>query len=244
MSFQAQTAVAAIRGLKPLDKLLLLTLANYAGADGSCFPSQTTLAADTGMSERAVRGHLADLEAQGMIQRTARRREDGSRTADLILLCLDKRHAVPVDPRTTGTACRGVGQEVPGGGAPRAGHEPIIEPVNEPKGFALVGESPRKAPSRKCSSKFAPEDWIPSAAHQVKAQELGLDIAEQASRFKNHEFASPKSDFDRAFHNWLTRAHGFQTPANQNRPRRPMEGYCALDQAIAGLGWDQEGRAA
>ncbi|VVM59656.1 helix-turn-helix domain-containing protein [Pseudomonas fluorescens] len=49
---------------------VLLCLANYAGSNGSgAFPSASTLAQDTGLSERTVRYKLDDLEKVGLIQK-------------------------------------------------------------------------------------------------------------------------------------------------------------------------------
>ncbi len=49
---------------------LLLCLANYAGSNGAgAFPSATTLAQDTGLSERTVRYKLDVLEESGLIKK-------------------------------------------------------------------------------------------------------------------------------------------------------------------------------
>lgn len=49
---------------------VLLCLANYAGSNGGgAFPSATTLAQDTGLSERTVRYKLDDLETSGLIKK-------------------------------------------------------------------------------------------------------------------------------------------------------------------------------
>lgn len=49
---------------------VLLCLANYAGSSGTgAFPSATTLAQDTGLSERTVRYKLDDLEKSGLIRK-------------------------------------------------------------------------------------------------------------------------------------------------------------------------------
>ena len=49
---------------------VLLCLANYAGSNGTgAFPSATTLADDTGLSERTVRYKLDDLEKSGLIKK-------------------------------------------------------------------------------------------------------------------------------------------------------------------------------
>ncbi|RON39711.1 helix-turn-helix domain-containing protein [Pseudomonas brassicacearum] len=49
---------------------VLLCLANYAGSNGAgAFPSASTLAQDTGLSERTVRYKLDALESSGLIQK-------------------------------------------------------------------------------------------------------------------------------------------------------------------------------
>jgi pyocin large subunit-like protein len=49
-------------------KLLLLTLANYADADGCCWPAQEVLAADTEQSVDTVQRQLRKLEKAGLIR--------------------------------------------------------------------------------------------------------------------------------------------------------------------------------
>lgn len=54
----------------PTARLVLICLANYASADGtSAFPSVARLAADTGLSERAVQQKLRELEQAMMIRK-------------------------------------------------------------------------------------------------------------------------------------------------------------------------------
>lgn len=63
-------------------KFVLVTLATLVDQEWSCYPGQEFLAAATGQSERAVRDHLAALEADGIIRRGKRYRRDGTRTSD------------------------------------------------------------------------------------------------------------------------------------------------------------------
>lgn len=68
------------------EKLVLLILANYADPHGISWPSQRTLKKKSGLAERSVRRILAQMESRGVIRRFERRRSNGSRTSDLILL--------------------------------------------------------------------------------------------------------------------------------------------------------------
>ena len=72
----------------PAAKAVLVALAEYPGpGQRDCWPSQKTLADMTDMTDRQVRRCLSDLEAQGVIKRTERRRKDGTRRSDRITLC-------------------------------------------------------------------------------------------------------------------------------------------------------------
>jgi hypothetical protein len=68
------------------EKVLLFVLANYANEFGVSWPSQKTLADQTALGERTVRRVLADMERRGVIRRIVRRRGNGSRQSDMILL--------------------------------------------------------------------------------------------------------------------------------------------------------------
>lgn len=133
MSVEAITWALKQRTGSSTTKHVLIVLANYANEDAACFPSQKLIGEQTELSERAIRTALNALEEGGFIRRENRRRRDGSRSSDLIVLCLDgpvatmprakqpaefaacesdNRHDVPGVPApgaaTTGTSCRGI----------------------------------------------------------------------------------------------------------------------------------------
>ncbi len=69
------------------ERFVLVVLADFADADGFCFPGQATIAAMTCLDERTIRRHLAKWQARGIIRRRARFRSDGKRTSDIYQLC-------------------------------------------------------------------------------------------------------------------------------------------------------------
>lgn len=69
--------------LPQAQKLVLLLLAHYSDKDMTCYPGQTRLADQAGMSDRNVRRAVSELEAKGLIYRQKRFRKDGTRTSDL-----------------------------------------------------------------------------------------------------------------------------------------------------------------
>lgn len=82
MSIQAFVWAFAQNSLKSPQKFVLVTLANYADENNSCFPGQARIAEDTGMCIRSVKTCLKKLEEDGYISRESRQRQNGSRTSD------------------------------------------------------------------------------------------------------------------------------------------------------------------
>ncbi|KMO20640.1 helix-turn-helix domain-containing protein [Methylobacterium platani] len=82
-------------------RVVLNALADYADKAGRCWPSQATLAVETGLAVRTIRLVLAELTAAGIIARTHRGNGMGGRATDLIVLSLEGDFdlvAVPVEP--------------------------------------------------------------------------------------------------------------------------------------------------
>jgi hypothetical protein len=140
MSNQAVTWAYA-QDVKPAGaKFVLVTLANFADADGHCYPSQRRLAEDSGLSERAVRDHLTALEARDFIRRSARRRKDGSRTSDAFDLSMGRTNREISPVAATGKSRRTNRQISPNQPADFAGHEPSVEPPEEPITKSPIGD--------------------------------------------------------------------------------------------------------
>lgn len=78
MSIEAVVAALAAPVDDPRAKLVLIALANHAGADGTCYPGAATLGEAAVCHERTARRKLDDLEAAGWLTRTRRRRDDGT----------------------------------------------------------------------------------------------------------------------------------------------------------------------
>ena len=106
-------------GVSPTEKLVLIALADYAQDKGGgldCWPSVGTIASITGFSERAVKGATAKLVTKGLLQKTARHRQNGSDSSRL--------YTLNITLGAGGAPEAGEGQEVPllgAGGAPEAG---------------------------------------------------------------------------------------------------------------------------
>lgn len=86
-----------------LRKGVLLLLAEYADEAWSCFPSQRRIAEELELGERTVRRALTSLEADQLVGRQHRHREDGTRTSDRFVVARDVIAALPVHDRPAQT---------------------------------------------------------------------------------------------------------------------------------------------
>ena len=200
MSVRAIDAVINLRGVSSSEKLVLLVLANYASPEtGECFPSQRRFADDTGLTDRTLRNVFKALEDKGLMQRQERRRPNGSRRSDLIVLTFE---GVTRQPETI-SACRPAQPEMVSGKAETVS---ALEPSgNRQKKPTPVGVGRARA-SRRCPSTYQPSDdllvWSVSQGHPADLIEVELP------KFRDHEFRSPRSDWDAAFRNWLRTSKG------------------------------------
>lgn len=78
MSIEGIKAAFASPVASPTQKAVMVVLGNYANQDHECWPSIATIVADTAFSERAVRGALRGLEAEGVIVRRERTDDTGA----------------------------------------------------------------------------------------------------------------------------------------------------------------------
>jgi hypothetical protein len=75
--------------------------------------------------------------------------------------------------------------------------------AERPESFSLVGATEAKRARRKALSHLVPEGWEPSGEHRKIAREFGADFDLELAKFRDHEFATARSDWNRAFRNWL-----------------------------------------
>lgn len=131
MSVQAMSWAFSVRGISPSEKLVLLSLANYANAEARCWPKQETIALETELSSRTVWAALKRLSDVGIIVREARKRSDGTRMSDVFTLNMG---ADPVANlvKSTRKLCENQSQMLPNPPARFAEQESPIEPLIEP----------------------------------------------------------------------------------------------------------------
>ena len=88
----------------------------------------------------------------------------------------------------------------------------------------VIGTTPRASLelNKRAREHAIPEDWKPSEKHAELATSKGLDLDEQAFRFRNHAAANDRRqrNWNAAFNTWLSKATDF-APA---KPKGPVDG--------------------
>lgn len=125
MSIQAINWAIDFEASNSSEKSILLVLANYVGGDGRCYPGQQNIGKQACCSERTVREVLRSLEERGIIRREQRRRKDGSRTSDIIVLV---QFDQPANSAGSGEANRQISPNQPANSAGPTTFEPPVEP--------------------------------------------------------------------------------------------------------------------
>ena len=98
MSVQAiDWALRLVKNVTPTQKLILICLANHAGPDGTCWPSQTVVSEYSGLSRDAVNRNIKELESLGLIGTERRKDADGRETTKIYRLKMAESLAVLQD---------------------------------------------------------------------------------------------------------------------------------------------------
>jgi hypothetical protein len=138
--------------LPAAEKLVLISLADQANDEGICWPSIESLMRRTGLSERAVRNNLRNLEADRLLRTSARK---GS--SNWYTLTPDAFEATPAPgaPLLQMPPTPAPGAPHPGTTCPPGGQQVPPEPSVNPQGTI---RNPKRVPD---GASFVPPDWVP-----------------------------------------------------------------------------------
>jgi hypothetical protein len=167
MSNRAITWAYARRDLKSGPKFVLVTLADMADQEDSCFPGIELLADLTGFGSTAIRGHIDALIAGGFITTERRHKKNGARTSDRYYLQLNPAESMPTEVENVAPESDGTSENLtpdsgstsdepnagfrndltPDSGDPSAGFRPLVPyiafnpqltPRTEPQALTLI----------------------------------------------------------------------------------------------------------
>ena len=217
MSFVASAWAISCEAVQtPHQRLVLIILADCHNAEtGRCDPSIAFLAKRCLISRRSVERCLSQLEGLGLISREKRFEGGVGQTSNAYRLHIE---SPATEGRTPPSQCR-----TPPSGR-RTAPVTVTQPprqgdagppvrvthksgsLNQEENLEVNLERARAPEPVRGSSKFVPDDWEPNPVQTRMVTHDGVDIGEELERFRLHEFAQPKTDWDRAWAAWLRRA--------------------------------------
>lgn len=165
------------------------------------------------------------IEAQEADQTDAQRaREYRARRRDRAMLDkLPEPRQLSIEDVTgrdeTVTGVGGVRHSDPSLADPAVPDQPCLEGSASPPSHPPVSQKgKRKKPGREI-----PEDWTPEATHEALARQKGVDLDDEAARFRDHARAHGRMcvNWSAAFSNWLRGADRFAAPKNGKNGHAP-----------------------
>ena len=230
--------------------LILAALGTYADKNGVCWPTQSEIAKQTGMTRQAVSAHLKGLETLGYLEKHRRYRADQGEISCAYRIRFD---ADPAPPPATSELYRGCkaqalqgvqSQSFTGGVKPELYTErPIERPIERPKkrercNAAQLDENKPSAPSAPHSQEgqgerlpldfVLPDDWQAWA----EQRRPDLNITDEAERFVDYWHGKAgknafRTDWAATWRNWIRNAYAkrqaepkSRTPLHEPTPGR------------------------
>lgn len=90
MSYKAMDWVEAVRGIHPVERIVLLVLAKRANTQNQCWPSIATITEAADVGRRSVFRALEKLQDMGLLQVSARQSEGGRSRSNMYTLNLHR----------------------------------------------------------------------------------------------------------------------------------------------------------
>ncbi len=196
--------------------LVYASLSSRAGL-GTIYPSQATIAEESGLSERTVRTMLRELEQLGVVRRVRRTVPGARRATDAYTL---HPNGLPADV----AARSDLPADLPANGGRSTGNELQATPLIEVENVEVENEvAPRKRGTR------IPDPFVLTAEMKAwaAAEVPGLDVVVHTREFVDYWLAksgkdATKVDWVATWRNWMRKAHRWQGERGSSKPM-PVE---------------------
>ncbi len=206
-----------------LEKMVLMVLADrHNGKSDRCFPSISDISERAICSRRGAINAIESLISQGLIRAE---KAPGKKTFYTFSWCTEvtgAESALVHSVHLTGALSSKTGAL----SAPESGRNQELTNKS-----VRTREKPR--------SRFCPDDWSPNPA-KLRTVRIprGVDVDHELAKFRTYEFKTPRSDWDRAFANWLASAEPRKNDGRNQLERQTDELLGTNRQGQSGLGSD------
>jgi len=212
MSIQHVAAVLDSRDEKLIGtrKLVLIALSNRSDAAGKCWPSQSLIADECGISVRAISDHVKALESDGFITRKTQHMGKGNGSRTTYILHLDRLKVAPEDIAGAEVAHANIVGCT--GSTPRVTN--LQEPTITPNGVSAEdAPTPPKAKTKRTPKRGTrmSETWAPTQMDYAHATKAGLgpqEINHEADQFRDYHISkgTVSKDWAASWRTWCRNA--------------------------------------
>lgn len=219
MSVRTMARVWSDSGHAGSELLMLLAIADFADDEGNAYPAVPTLARKCRTTPRNANRVLAALRASGELLVRVNEGPRGTNRYQIVLQGMTLAPPLtPAPPRRTRPAPLTLAALPPDVGVPKPLTPASDEPsLNHQRTIKEPSRESAARPSRKC-----PDWFILTAELQSWAKDAHplVSVAAETSKFKDHTFKNPTTDWSGAWRNWIRKAAEFQSQAHQATSRR------------------------
>jgi len=233
-------------------RMVLVVLANYASEHGHSWPSQKTIADESGAGERSIRDHLKWLEDVGFVTRQTERLGHGKGSRTTYYISLQKLRETAKDRPAKSAPAEIAATLRPAKSATYDGSIPPFTNRQEPSlvttDKSVVSAQSQNPPEGKSTGKVrgaargkridpnwqpTPKDYAFASSHKLTREEINRE----ADRFRNYWLAASgrnaaKLDWEATWRNWLTGEFGIVTKRAAAKPSVNGQNVGAFDRVV------------
>ncbi len=202
--------------------LMMLAIADFSDDDGNAYPAVGTLAEKCRMQPRNAQVILAALRQSGELEV---RENEGPRGTNLYRIKMPQGvqslAGVGVQAFAGVQSLAGVQGNALRGAKACAKPLQALAPEPSLNHQEPLGRARKRAPL----SHFVPDDFALTPELEAWSAEkcAGVDLATETEKFRNHEYKTARSDWPRAWRNWMLRAAS--GTGSQRGTNRPVDGH-------------------
>ena len=234
MSIEAVSWALSLKVSRSSAKFVLVAMANCADANMLCWPSVAHLSDATCQDRKTVLENVKRLIEGGFIEDSGERK--GTTRQVIVYRLKEPENGAVKESQKRNSTGNGTVPKTEGNSpvfphkqsrfsaetVPKTGHGTVIEPSLDPSGTKKILADAKPEPKKSKRACQLPADFEPDETGRRKAEELGVSVAAELERFRDHHAARGNSmiDWQAAWRTWVRNARDFAQLGRGVQPQK------------------------